>query len=232
MPYEERGLTQWNILIVEDDKEVAKLISDLFENNEWVTKSTGRLKLAKRFLEKMHFDLICLDLILPDGNGYELLKELQNKYHLHDTKVVVISKRKSAKDIVEGLEKGVDEYIPKPFTPKELNLRIRKLLEEKKKHVYESKNGVLQLDKRTMQVQYDDHKIFLTKTEFLTFEYIFSSEGFVRTESLIKFLEAKTAKKVDNTALTTTIKRLRDKLQRKTGKRFVKNKYGLGYYIS
>lgn len=119
-----------SILIIEDNISLAKLLEDTLASKGYKTKVAHLKSTAVKLMTKMKFDLVLLDRLLPDGDGLELLSKLQEiSFH---TKTLVLSIKGDTDDKVIGLEKGADDYLPKPFSYAELVLRVRGLLTKQK----------------------------------------------------------------------------------------------------
>ena len=114
------------ILIVEDDKDLREITTTSLEKERYVVSQAPDYRTALQKIEDYDYDCILLDIMLPDGNGLDLLQEL------HDlgkkTSVIILSARDSLEDKVQGLDLGADDYLPKPFHLAELHARIKSLL--------------------------------------------------------------------------------------------------------
>jgi len=228
----QNSLPTYNILIVEDSTTICNLIHKvLSKNKQYVIQKVDKIKWAKKALKKTYFDLICLDILLPDGNGINLCKTLREDSTYKNTKIIIISQITQAIDKVEAFKIGADEYIQKPFHPQELEIRIQKHLGliDFKKPVLKYKN--LKLDTVKMKFFHNNYEIHLTKTEFLIIKYFFQHGGFANLSSLTKFLSSKKITSVNNKSVIVSINRLKRKLNTNTGNPFIKTKYGIGYYI-
>ncbi len=223
---------QKNILIVEDNKILAKLIEkSLSKNPSYKIFATDKIKFARNCLEKFSFDLICLDLILPDGNGTTLLKEIKNSPLHKNTKVLVISRKAITATKIEAFENGADDYLTKPFHPEELAIRVKKLLGLTNLGSSTLQHKNLSLDKIHMKFLYEDYEIPLTQTEFLLLLYLFENNGIAKMTFLTSFLSSRKLKQIDEKSVIVSIKRLKDKLRRNTGNPFIRCRYGVGYYL-
>ncbi|MDI3547241.1 MAG: two-component system, OmpR family, response regulator CssR [Halanaerobiales bacterium] len=148
----------FKIYLVEDDENLNRLLTSYLENEGWQVKSflTG-VKAKKAIVDKPH--LWILDIMLPDIDGYQLITEIkEDDPHLP---VIFISARDADLDRIIGLEKGSDDYLAKPFSPRELVIRTRKLLER----IYKGH------DKEEKTILYNQYKIALSKRA------VFTSEG-------------------------------------------------------
>jgi DNA-binding response OmpR family regulator len=221
-----------SILILEDDLKLASLITQvLSKDGFYKIHTTHSIAAAQELLNSKYFDLVCLDLLLPDGRGESLCEEIRKNTKFALTKIIVISQRNSIHDRIEILEQDIDDYLPKPFYPGELRIRIKKLLGLTKPKLCNSKINVLKLDYNKKVLSIEENYISLTDTEFLILKFIFENNGFANKDLLLKFLSQYKKYNVSKTSLATAINRIQKKCKRQTGKTFLKNKYGVGYYI-
>ncbi len=224
--------SNYNILVVEDDKRMSYLIERcLSKNKQYEVQVADKIKWARQALEKTYFDLICLDLLLPDGNGIDLCKELKKSDEYKSTKIIVISKINQVINKVEAFKFGADEYLIKPFHPHELDIRVKKHLGLIGSGLKNIKYKNLTLDTRNMRFLHNSYEIPLTKTEFLLLQYLFEHEGFGNLNALTQFLSSKKFIDINNKSVIVSVNRLKKKLKTNTGNPFIKTKYGIGYYI-
>lgn len=120
-----------NVLVVDDDELIRKLIQRLLERefDIHVTTLSNGLE-GLEYAQEHKPDLIILDLMLPGLNGFEILKKLRKDKLLKDTKIILVSAKSRSEDIERGFDLTADEYVTKPFQPKEFTARVRKLLEQ------------------------------------------------------------------------------------------------------
>ena len=114
-----------HILVIDDDKGIRELVKEYLNENNFITSTAKDAIEAKEKISLIKFDLIILDIMMPGKSGLEFLKE--NKSHL-DTPIILLTAKGEAINRIEGLETGADDYLAKPFEPKELILRIRNIL--------------------------------------------------------------------------------------------------------
>jgi two-component system OmpR family response regulator len=117
--------TSPRILIVDDDREIRTLLAEYLEGNGLLTEAVADGPAMRKALEKAHFDLIVLDLTLPGEDGLSLCRTLRARSNVP---VIMLTARAEALDRILGLEMGADDYLPKPFEPRELLARIRSVL--------------------------------------------------------------------------------------------------------
>lgn len=127
--------THKTILVVEDDVSIAEVIQDVLRNKDREFLVADSLDQAGRFLRRSMVDLIILDRILPDGDGVSLLKTIKTDPALRRIPVLILSGKVKARDQVDGLDLGADDYIGKPFIPSELRARAEALMRRARKFV-------------------------------------------------------------------------------------------------
>ena len=119
-----------HILIVDDDDRIRSLLKEYLIENNYLVSTSENAENAKKKLTIFKFDLIVLDVMMPGQNGYDLTKEIKKKIK---TPIILLTAKSETDDRVKGLELGADDYIGKPFEPKELLLRIKNLIKRNSK---------------------------------------------------------------------------------------------------
>ena len=120
-----------HILVVDDDDGIRSLIKQYLNENNFLVTTSNSAENAKEKVSIIKFDLIVLDVMMPGKSGLDFIKE--NKSEI-DTPIILLTAKGEAEDRVGGLEIGADDYLPKPFEPKELILRIKNILNKTKKN--------------------------------------------------------------------------------------------------
>lgn len=168
------------ILIIEDDKDIVELLNHYLEKESFVLKDASDgfsgIKLAKTG----NFDLIILDIMLPEMDGLEVCKELRSEPKTESVPIIMLTAKGEETDKIVGLELGADDYITKPFSPKELVARVKALLRRterkpEKEKVYHYGKLVLDLTKHELRV--DKQLIELTVKEFDLLECLLRNKG-------------------------------------------------------
>lgn len=220
-----------NILIVEDDKHISKLVKYNLEKAGYDCTVTITGEEALNVLDRMPIDLILLDIMLPKMDGFQTCKEIKKQDSLSHIPVVIMTAKGEEVDRIVGFELGADDYIVKPFSPRELVLRIKAIL-KRGKPVKEEGKAILTADKLIIdtvrhKVRVDKRDIKLTLMEFKLLEMLLKRQG--RVQSRDKLLEDVWGIATDVTTRTvdTHIKRLRQKLGR-SGK-MIETVRGIGY---
>ncbi len=128
-----------HILIVDDDDRIRSLLKDYLTENNYIVSTAENADHAKEKLEYIKFDIIILDVMMPGQSGYELTKEIKKKIKVP---IILLTAKGEVENRIKGLELGADDYIGKPFEPKELLLRIRNIINKNKKIDLKSKHNV------------------------------------------------------------------------------------------
>ena len=165
-----------HILVVDDDDGIRSLVKKyLYENNFLITTAENAED-AKKKIELIKFDLIILDIMMPGKSGLEFISENKKKLQ---TPVILLTAKGEANERIEGLEMGADDYLPKPFEPKELILRIKNILNKTKtitqKRIIEFDKIKIDLNKLMIKKNNKDYKI--NNTEKLILEKMINNPG-------------------------------------------------------
>ena len=142
-----------HILVVDDDDGIRSLVKKYLNENKFLISTAENAEDAKKKIELIKFDLIILDIMMPGKNGLEFIQE--NKKRL-ETPIILLTAKGEPSERIEGLEIGADDYLPKPFEPKELILRIKNILNKTKKI---SQKRVIEFDK----IKIDLNKLIILK---------------------------------------------------------------------
>ncbi|MBN8554299.1 MAG: response regulator transcription factor [Deltaproteobacteria bacterium] len=206
-----------SILIVDDEADIRELLKYNLEQEGFQVHLHGDGEEAFKFLKQTKVDLILLDLMLPSLPGLEFCKRLKKDSELETIPIIMITAKSTETDIIVGLELGADDYITKPFSPKEVVARIRAIfrrLEEKRsvESPKESRFQNLHMDFSRHEVKVDGKEIKLTMTEFKILQCLMSRIGHVFSrDELIEFALGKNISVVDRT-IDVHITNLRKKI--------------------
>ena len=130
---------KYHILIVDDDNRIRNLLNDYLTENKYIVSTAENANQAKEKIKYLKFDVIILDVMMPGQNGYELTKEIKK----NDTvPIVLLTAKGEVENRIKGLELGADDYIGKPFEPKELLLRIKNVINKNSKIDLKSKHKI------------------------------------------------------------------------------------------
>ena len=217
------------LLLLEDDGALGRGICLALESGELHVTLCGTAAQARSALEQGDFDLLILDVNLPDGSGLDLLREVRES---RAVPVILLTANDLETDIVAGLELGADDYITKPFSLAVLRARVNAQLRRGTPVPaarYEAEG--LSLDFDRMEFRRNGQLVELSKTEQRLLRVLVENRGrTVPRETLLNRVWPDGAEFVEENALSVTVKRLRDKLEETPSKpRFLKTVYGVGY---
>jgi DNA-binding response OmpR family regulator len=221
------------ILVIEDNIELGKSIHEFLNKEGNVCELALTALGAEDKLLSFPYDLILLDLMLPDGNGFTLLKFIkENKIK---SGVLIISARNALDDKINGLESGADDYLTKPFHLTELNARIKAIFRRRQldaDHVIAFHEIVLNADSR--EVKINDIEIILSPKEFeLLLYFMINKNRAVTKKSIAEHLWGDHTDSLDNFDFVYQhVKNLRKKISLSGGKDYLSTVYGLGYKFS
>jgi len=142
-----------HILVVDDDDGIRVLLKDYLKENNYIVSTAENANQAKIRLEHIKFDMIILDVMMPGQDGYDLTKEIKKK---NKVPIILLTAKGEVENRIKGLELGADDYIGKPFEPKELLLRIKNIIDKKNKLninlIYHIGNAEIDLNKMTINL--------------------------------------------------------------------------------
>ena len=223
------------ILIIEDEPDIRRNLEYNLGREGFSASSVGSLDEANEKLKSKKFDLILLDLMLPDGSGLDLCKKIKSNSETEATPIIILTAKDDEVDKVVGFELGADDYVTKPFSVRELILRIKAILKRsdtKTKEVVEVERqfGDLKIDVDSHEVHVDSKLIELTALEFRLLKELVDKRGRVQSrDQLLSEVWGYNAE-VTTRTVDTHIKRLREKLG-SMGK-YVQTIRGVGYKFS
>ena len=165
-----------HILVVDDDEGIRSLIKQYLDENNFLVSTSDSAENAEEKISIIKFDLIVLDVMMTGKSGLDFIKQNKSKI---DTPIILLTAKGEAENRVEGLEIGADDYLPKPFEPKELILRINNIIKKTKKkdqkRVIEFQNIKIDLNKQLIIKNDIDHKI--NNTEKIILEKMINNPG-------------------------------------------------------
>ena len=212
-------------LLVEDNEAIILGLEYLLEEEGFSCQVARSKKEAEKAVLEKSFDLILLDIMLPDGDGYALCRDFKKK---GDIPVIFLTAKEEERDVVQGFELGADDYIIKPFRNRELISRIRNVLRRCGAGKEVLSCGAIRLDATAGKVYRGEEEIALTKLEYKILYYLMKHQDrvFSREEILSRIWDASGNFVEDNT-LTVTVKRLREKIG--DDGNMIKTIRGIGY---
>ena len=219
------------ILIIEDEPDIRKTLEYNISREGYNVVSASSLVEAKSQIESDSFSLILLDLMLPDGSGLDLCREIKSDKEKSSIPIIILTAKDDEVDKVVGFELGADDYVTKPFSVRELILRMKAVLKrgEKKSDNVEVQRqfGQLSIDTESHEVFVDNNEITLTALEFKLLCQLVDRRGRVQSrDQLLSDVWGYSAE-VTTRTVDTHIKRLREKLG-SMGK-YVQTIRGVGY---
>ena len=219
----------YKVLIAEDEADIRRLISFNLERESYDTLLAGDGEEAVLMAYKKIPDLIILDLMLPRMDGFSVFKELRLDSRTKDIPVIMLTAKAQLDDVIAGLEMGADDYLTKPFSPKELVLRVKALLKRVKTSNGSTivKSGKIRLDKNTLHCFIVDKKIDLTPTEFKLLLLLIERVGNAQNRSDLLREVWGYRETANSRTLDTHMKRLREKLGELS--RCIETVRGVGY---
>lgn len=221
------------ILLVEDELDLVRTLEYTLQREGYVVRSATNGKAAVDFLSAgIAPDLVLLDLMLPDMSGTEICRRIRSQERTRKVPVIILTAKTEEIDRVVGFEVGADDYVTKPFSVRELVLRIRAIL--RRAHTEPTESGApaqvfgrLRLDTEAHRVWVDDQEIHVTALEFRLMTTFMSRRGRVQTrETLLSDVWGIQAD-VTTRTVDTHVKRLREKLG--TAGEYVETVRGVGY---
>ena len=216
-----------HILVVDDDDRIRDLVKQYLNENNYLVTTAFSAEDAKKKVDTIKFDLIVLDIMMPGKSGLEFTIENKDKLY---TPIILLTAKGEAEERVHGLEVGADDYLSKPFEPKELVLRIENILNKTKtkniKRLVEFGNVKVDLSKNLIFDEKKEHKI--NKTEKTILEFMINSPGksFSR-EEIGKLINLNKERSID-----VIITRLRKKIEKDPkNPKFLQTLRGEGYVL-
>ncbi len=220
------------LLLIEDEKELALSIQKYLTDKDFVCEWVYNKKDAIEKISIYDYDCILLDLMLPDGNGFDILRELKHQNKAEG--IIIISAKETLETRIEGFEIGADDYLTKPFHLSELLVRIQALIRRKN---FNGNNIVvfneISIDILSKTVKVNNKPIDITKKEIDLLLYLIGNENRVLSKSAIaEHLSGDMADMLDNHDFVYAhIKNLKKKLYDAGSGDYIKSVYGLGYKL-
>ena len=221
------------ILIIEDEPSLRELIQRSLEKERYVVEAAADFQSGLRKIEDYDYDCVLLDIMLPDGNGLNLLEQLKKMRKREN--VIIISAKDSLDDKVLGLELGADDYLPKPFHLAELNARIKSVIRRQRRDgEMDIRLANIRIVPDTFQVFVDDKEIELNRKEYDILLYFANRPGrLVNKNTLAESVWGDHIDQVDNfDFIYARIKNLRKKLKDAGALAELKAVYGFGYKMT
>ena len=206
-----------NLLVVDDDERIRTLLKEYLVNEGFIISTADSAITAHKKMKILDFDLIILDVMMPDLDGLKLLRMIRADNLLQKTPVIMLTAKSGVEDRIKGLEQGADDYVSKPFDAMELILRIQSIL----KRVSEKKNdnqsrmimGKVILDEEDYSITITGEKKDFTLTEFKLLHYFMKRRGRVQTRDNLLLGVWKFDTDVETRTVDVHIRRVRKKIE-------------------
>jgi len=198
-----------HILIVDDDDKIRDLLKQYLKNNNFFVSTAFNASDAEEKLKIVKFDLAIIDIMMPGKDGLQLTKEIRETI---DLPIILLTAKGKAEDRVRGLELGAEDYLPKPFEPKELLLRIKNVIKrvKKDKHIITTiKIGKAHINIKKMEIQKDKKIIKINASEKILLENMISSAGKIFSREEISKITNLTQER----SIDVLVTRLRQKIE-------------------
>ncbi|MBF4692627.1 response regulator transcription factor [Fusibacter ferrireducens] len=219
----------YSILVVEDHREISNIVLKYLENEGYQGTLAENGIEALEYFNGNTFHLVLLDIMMPGVDGFQVLSEIRK---ISDIPVIMLTAKQEEVDKLRGFDQGADDYVIKPFSPRELMRRIKALL----KRTYPSHDaqilsyGNLELDLKSMKLFKDQHEIMVTTAEFLLIKtFIIHQEQVLSREQIMALAFGEAYDGYDRN-IDSYVKRLRQKIEDDPKEpMFIHTKYGIGY---
>ena len=165
-----------HILVVDDDDRIRNLLKEYLTDKKYIVSTAENAEQATIKLDYLKFDILILDVMMPGQNGYELTKDLKKKIEIP---IILLTAKSEVENRIKGLEIGADDYIGKPFEPKELLLRIKNIVKKNKKFNLKSKYivGKAQIDLNKMHITLNEKNRKINNSEKKILSEMLSNPG-------------------------------------------------------
>jgi two-component system alkaline phosphatase synthesis response regulator PhoP len=231
-------MSKQSILVVDDDKEIVRLIRGYLEQAGYEVMLAYDGETTLHCLRSEHPDLMLLDLMLPDRDGWDVTRIVRSDPSLADIPIIMLTARIDDVDKILGLELGADDYVTKPFNPREVVARVKALLRRVRREELGSTTDVMQvaglhLDVKRHEVTLQGNPIDLTVTEFNILHVLMENVGYALTRNeLIEKGLGYVYKGMERT-LDSHIKNLRQKIEDDPKQpKYIQTVYGVGYRLT
>ncbi len=218
---------QAHILVVDDDEGIRSLVKKYLNEKKYLVTTADNAENASEKIKIIKFDLIILDIMMPGKSGLDFLKEHKENI---DTPVILLTAKGEPNERIEGLEMGADDYLPKPFEPKELDLRIKNIINKTKKNnlkkIIKFENIKIDLSKQI--VFHGNSEFKINNTEKTILEKMINSPGKIfEREEIGKLIDLDKERSID-----VIITRLRKKIEiDPKNPKFLQTIRGAGYVL-
>lgn len=232
-------MSSGQILVVDDDKDVVRLMRGYLEQAGYNVLAAYNGETALYMLRRERPDLLLLDLMLPDRDGREITRVVRDDPAIAGTPIIMLTARVADVDKIVGLEIGADDYVTKPYNPREVVARVHALLRRSQQDYQKASThgylrvGDLQIDVYSREVLIEDRLVDLTATEFAIFRALMENAGYVLTRNdLIRKALGSDYLGVERT-LDSHIRNIRAKIEKDPkNPQYIITIYGVGYKLT
>ena len=218
---------QAHILVVDDDEGIRSLVKKYLNERKYIVTTADNAENASEKISVIKFDLIILDIMMPGKSGLDFLKEHRENIN---TPIILLTAKGEPNERIEGLEMGADDYLPKPFEPKELDLRIKNIINKTKKNNLKKiiKFENVQIDLNKQIIFHGNSEFKINNTEKTILEKMINSPGKVfEREEIGKLIDLDKERSID-----VIITRLRKKIEKNPkNPKFLQTIRGAGYVL-
>jgi two-component system phosphate regulon response regulator OmpR len=198
-----------HILIIDDDEKIRDLLKQYLKNHNFFVSTAINASDAEEKLKIIKFDLAIIDIMMPGKDGLQLTKEIREKI---DLPIILLTAKGEPEDRVRGLELGAEDYLPKPFEPKELLLRIKNVIKRIRKNKYvvtSIKIGIANINMKKMEIQKEKKVIKINASEKILLENMIGSAGKIFSREEISKITSHTQER----SIDVLVTRLRQKIE-------------------
>ncbi|MCC0650036.1 response regulator transcription factor [Clostridioides sp. ZZV15-6598] len=216
-----------NLLIIEDDTSLNEGLFYAFESEGFNVLKVYTKQEGLHVFNNKNIDFIILDCNLPDGNGFDVCKQIREK---SDIPIIMLTARDSEIDEVTGLEIGLDDYITKPFSLSVLKARVKVAIRKKSNNKVLYSNGI-KLDQKLLKVYKNEVDLELSAVEYKLINYLIENKGqILLKEQILHHIWDSEENYVDENIVSVNIRRLRMKVEdNPSNPKYIKTAYGMGY---
>lgn len=204
------------LLVVEDDQDLAHLVEYNLNRAGYKCHISGSAEDALKELSRKSFDLVLLDIMLPGIDGFELCRQIRQHQLYKDIPIIMVTAKGEEIDRILGFELGIDDYVVKPFSPRELNLRIRAILKRDRRHGGKMqevlKTAGLEVDLARHIATLDGRELVLTLMEFKLLVALLKRKGEAQSRESLLSDVWDIDKNINTRTIDTHITRIREKL--------------------
>jgi phosphate regulon transcriptional regulator PhoB len=223
------------IMVVDDEEDIRELIVYNLKKDGFTVSSASDGEEALKQIRAGHFDLLVLDLMLPGIQGMELCRTVRNDPKTKDLPIIMLTAKGEEVDRILGLEIGADDYITKPFSPRELVARVKAVLRRISEKTSDEKVitiGRLSINKETYTVSKNNIPIMLSSTEFKLLLYLVKRKGKIFSRDQLLDAVWKDEAFVEPRTVDVHIRRLRTQIEDDPSEpQYIKTRRGIGYYV-